>query len=115
VIELPIKLTSIPRSKLLVLVIVVLFFLAFLFSIYWLGFKKEFSLLGGPEEYVVVRQINAYEEPNEGTKVAYIIPGKYFQILEEKGQWLKIKMSRIENGAEGWIKTSETAYKLIEE
>lgn len=62
-----------------------------------------------PEEpivYVAVQQITGYTTP-VGEEIGYIIPGKKFTIIEEQDGWIKI---RLETGAEGWIKVSQTAY-----
>jgi len=73
----------------------------------------EILVKGG--EYIISERIDAYSSPNEETPIAYIIPGKYFQVLEQKGGWIQIKMTRIESGqaASGWIKFSKTAYQLV--
>lgn len=59
-----------------------------------------------PVEYVVVQQVTSYSSP-DGEQAGYIIPGKKFTVIEEQDGWIKI---RLEQGFEGWIKVSQTAY-----
>lgn len=88
----------------------------------WQGIKvspqgiKVSEILVKSGEYLVLERIDAYNFLNEKTPAAYIAPGKYFQVLEQKGDWIRIKMTRIENGqaASGWVKVSKTAYRLVE-
>lgn len=110
------KLGSPFRVKLfLSFIFLLLFFIFLLGGIYFYGIKKETGKnLPSSGEYVTVQEINAYESANERTKIAHIIPGKYFQILEKRGKWLRIKITRIENGAECWILASEDDLKPAE-
>ncbi len=132
-IKLPDSLNSISRFRLLILVLIVIIFLAFLFGIYWLGFKKGTSVpvigdvfyrLGiknallsvEPEEYVTSRNLWTYVEPNEETKRGYLIPGRSFKIVERKGEWARIEVyePHYDMTWEGWIKTSDPGYQLKE-
>jgi len=82
---------------------------------YWLEIKKAqvSSVMQG--EYMVIKEIEAYQSLDDGEPVARIIPGKYFEVLNQDGNWLHIKMTRLGHplGAEGWIKVDESAYELV--
>lgn len=70
-----------------------------------------------PQEYVVLQQIDLYESPNEASYAGHIIPGKRFTIVEQQGEWIKIRVwePQLETSWERWIKVSETAYALAGE
>jgi hypothetical protein len=94
------------------------FIFLFLFFIFLLGGIYFYGIKGGrgenlptSGEYVTLQEINAYEMPNEKAKIGHIIPGQYFQILEKRERWLRIKITRIEKGAEGWILASQNGFK----
>lgn len=79
------------------------------------GIKVTDTLVKGGE-YLILEKIDAYVSPEEKTPVGYIISGKYFLVLEQKGEWIHIRMTRTGTGqaANGWIKFSKTAYQLVE-
>ena len=71
-------------------------------------------IVGG--EYVVLESIYAYVSSDDSLPAGYIIPGKYFQVLEQNDEMVHVEMIGAENvqAANGWIKFSETSYKLAE-
>lgn len=110
------KFNFLPQSKLFL----VLFFV-FIFSIlivegayYWLRVKKE-PTPPKPEvgEYVTLENLWTYVEPDENTKRGYLIPGRTFKIVEEKGEWAKIEVyePHFDMTWDGWIKTSDPGYQ----
>ncbi|MCJ7793171.1 MAG: hypothetical protein MUP45_04345 [Candidatus Marinimicrobia bacterium] len=109
------KISSLSQTKLLLSIVFLLFFFLFLLGgIYFFGIRGTEESFPVSNEYVTTQRIDAYETPNEESKAAYIIPGKYFQILEKREKWLQIKMTRIQNGAEGWILADQNNYKPVE-
>jgi len=64
-------------------------------------------------EYITVENVSNYVSPDEKTYRGYIIPGRTFSVVEQKGGWLRISVyeQNIGRAWEGWIKVSQTAYK----
>lgn len=84
---------------------------------YWLKVKKEPTPTKPKlEEYVTLENVWTYVEPDENTARGYLIPGRTFKIVEKKGEWGRIEVYELHYDMtwEGWLKISQTAYKLKE-
>jgi hypothetical protein len=97
------------NKKFLVLAIIFLFLIISIEGfLYWrmTRISPTSSMKVSPGDYITSQNLNVYDSPNQRTPFGYLVVGRRFTVLEQRGDWLLIEN---QVGIKAWTKTNETA------
>lgn len=101
------------KSSSLLLIFVIVLSLAVL-AVFFLVKDRLVRPVSQNQEYVVTSQLNTYVNPDEKTYRSYLITGKTFRIVGQKGDWRQISVyePHFKMSWQGWIKNDLTKYRV---
>jgi hypothetical protein len=99
------------NKKFLVLAIIILLLIIFAEGfLYWQMTRiSPASVKVRPGDYITSQNLDVFDSPYQRTPFGYLVVGKPFTVLEQRGDWLLIKN---EQNNKAWIKASETTESI---